>query len=149
MVLYARIFSRRRMRKLIGENVKQARYERGAVIVWCVDDRYFNLLRTYRYTFPSADTVCVHGGAYALSRGTDAEQAFVMGQLTKLAGLHNANQIILMAHKDCDACPDANPDKELKKAAAAVMMFLGKLTIRMVYADHDGLYLVDDAGRHL
>jgi hypothetical protein len=128
-------------------------YTANACVVWCFDDRFYKLLKTFgkQEGFAHIDLVKDAGGAKALAGEASPERDFLLGQIATSARLHGTKRVVLMLHRDCGAFggsksfPDAKAEKEqlgeqLLRARDFVKKELPELSVDTYFADFDGLY---------
>ena len=135
-------------------------YEADAAVVWCYDDRFTLVVRKFlkRIGVARADSVRVAGGAMALaSPKSDFERAYVFEQLRLSRKLHQAERIILIAHRDCGAyggsprfngsaeAETAFHGSELARAVEVIRAALPEVPVECYFADFDGVWEVDAA----
>ena len=132
-------------------------YTAAACVVWCFDDRFYKLLKAFgkQEKFGHIDLVKVAGGAKALAGDASPDRDFVLGQIKTSVRLHGTRRVVLMLHRDCGAYggskgfagPDAEKEElsvQLRKAQNFVKKEVPELaTVDAVFADFDGLYMVE------
>ena len=129
-------------------------YEADACILWCFDDRFSDLLETYKKErgFKYSDVVESAGGAKALGVEGNPEQDFILGQVKASIQLHKTPLIVLMVHIDCggyggsaafqnnEETEYAHHEAELRKAAGFLRNELPpEVAIETWIADFDGM----------
>lgn len=132
-------------------------YTADACVVWCYDDRFYQLLKAFgkQEGFGHIDLVKIAGGAKALASAEAAspERDFVLDQIKKSAMLHGTKRLVLMLHRDCGAYggskqfAGADVEKEffadqLRRAGEFAKKELPELSVETYFADFDGLYKV-------
>ena len=94
------------MKKVISFKSDKKHYNADACIVWCFDNRFSDLLSTFKKKFGLryTDDLEIAGGAMNLvGYGSGENKQFVLDQVEKSIELHKTPLVILMAHKDCGA----------------------------------------------
>ena len=132
-------------------------YKADACIVWCFDNRFWELLNAFikERQFRNFDPVIVAGGAKTLGTIVDGK-LYLPDQIRTSITLHKTPRIILMTHSDCGAFGGLSafgndPEREfaehskiLTEAAAYVKQQLGEgLEVEAHFADFDGLRRVN------
>lgn len=139
----------------------QDHYTADACVVWCFDDRFYKLLKSFgkQEKWKNIDLVKLAGGAKALAEGASAgsaspEHDVVLGQIRASIRLHGTRRIILMTHRDCGGYGGSknfeNQNAEfvfhqaqLKAAKECVNREIPGVPVDTYFADFDGLYAVE------
>ena len=143
------------MNRIITCKINPDHYRADAVVIWCFDDRFSELLdKLARHNgWRWIDLIKIAGGAKGLAmEGQSAEKNFLLNQIEKSISLHHPDTIALMVHTDCGAYGKSFNDAkseadfytaELAKAEANLKIFLDGLSaalpIKKYYADFNGV----------
>jgi carbonic anhydrase len=143
------------MQKTVSFDSPKEHYAADACVVWCFDDRFYQLLKAFgkQEKFKNIDLVKVAGGAKALAGGPSPERDFLLNQIKTSARLHGTTRVILMTHRDCGAYggsksfADSGAEKnaheeQLKSAADFTKHEMVGLSVEAYFADFDGLYRI-------
>jgi hypothetical protein len=139
------------MAREITKTIDKAHYIAEAIIIWCSDARFSELLydfvKTEDYLHP--DIIRLEGGAKALADKDFRQRDLIISQIEHCINLHRVHDIVLMTHADCEAYDKSfqldNEEMEfytteLKRAKEALIFALGNvLSIQTFYADFYGL----------
>lgn len=141
-----------RVARTIAKNIERDDYRSEAVIVWCNDARFWEMLYEFvkleEYRYP--DLVVVNGRAKDLASDDFRKRDYVSSQILASINNHQTRSVILMMHADCEAYQHTFYQdteeiefytKELQKAKEGVQFALGgdTLQIRTFFADFYGL----------
>lgn len=137
--------------RTITRNIEKDNYRSEALIVWCFDARFWEMLYEFikleEYRHP--DIVLVDGGAKDLASNDFRKRDFLVSQVQASVSRHQTRSLILMMHAGCEAYnkefyQDTEEiefyTEELKKAREALIFAVGdSFQIRTFYADFYGL----------
>lgn len=152
------------MRQVLYFTSSPDHYVADAAVVWCYDYRFdtaFRKLLKKTGVF-AYDSIRLAGGAKSLvSPEHESDRAFVLDQIRKSMKLHETTTVVLMLHSDCGAYGglrafDNNAEKEkqhhdseLQKAAAFLKQQIPELTVKSYLVDFDGVWEIEEAGKHV
>lgn len=134
----------------------KSHYEADAAIVWCFDNRFWQLLLAFvkERGLKWFDPVILAGGAKSLASANEEGKA-VMEQIQASIRSHHAPRVILMTHSDCSgygglqafgndpAAERAKHKEDLERAAAAVRTAVPEsVSVETYFADFDGIRAV-------
>jgi len=96
------------LKQITTVGLRKEHYKAEALIIYCVDDRgkkaLEEFIRVRGYKHP--DVIRVPGGAFAIiaKPGPASEEVTILGYISSLLMLHQAERIIITTHVDCGAC---------------------------------------------
>jgi hypothetical protein len=143
------------MEKIVAFDSPKEHYTADACVVWCFDDRFYKLLKTFgkQEGWRNIDLVKVAGGAKGLAGGPGADRDFLVSQVKASLRLHGTKRLILMLHRDCGAYggsqnfADAEAERahhveQLKDAKEFLTGEIPGVVIDAYFADFEGLYSI-------
>jgi hypothetical protein len=147
------------VKKVFHFDSPRERYQCGAAIVWCFDNRFELAFRKFlkRIGVFNSDPIKIAGGAKCLAAPErDIEREFVVEQIRKSMRLHGTRRAILMVHSDCGAYGglaggfggDARAEAEhhhaeLRRAAANLVQAIPGLEVQCYFVDFEGVWEAD------
>ncbi len=147
------------MKKVFHFDSPRERYQCDAAIVWCFDNRFELGFRKFlkRIGVTFSDPIKIAGGAKSLaSPESEADRAFVLGQIRKSIQLHDTKRVILMLHSDCGAYGgldggfggDARAELEhhrgeLRRAADGLRNEIPEIAVDGYFVDFEGVWEAD------
>ena len=138
------------MEKLLHFDSPREVYTADACVISCFDARFDPALRKFlkRRGLVAFAHVKIPGSAKALAAPTcDADRDFVLRMVRASLDLHHPPRVLLIAHNECGAYPDAPAEAvtgDLLRAAEVLRAAEPSLRLECYFADFDGVYRVDD-----
>jgi carbonic anhydrase len=143
------------MEKVFHFDAPREKYQCGAAVVCCFDNRFDLGFRKFlkREGFLNTDPIKVAGGAKCLaSPDHESDREFVLEQIRKSIRLHLTHRVILMLHSDCgayggleafkgDARAEAeHHEQELHLAARNLRKALPEIEVDAYFVDFEGVW---------
>jgi hypothetical protein len=144
------------MRKVFHFDSPREKYQCGAAVIWCFDNRFDLGFRKFlkRIGILNSDPIKIAGGAKCLaSPEHETDREFVLDQIRKSIRLHATNRVILMLHSDCGAYGglmggfggDARAEaehhhQELRCAAANLSNVTPEVKVEAYFVDFEGVW---------
>jgi hypothetical protein len=121
-------------------------YRADACVITCFDARFDVAVRKFlkRRGVVVFDHVEIPGGAKSLAAPEcDTDRDFVLRMVRTSMRLHSSERVLMVAHRECGAYPDA-PIAVVAADALSAAEFLRagepRLTVECYFADFDGVY---------
>ena len=134
------------MEKLFHFDSPQEVYRADACVITCFDARFDLAMRKFlkRRGVVTFDHVKIPGGAKSLAAPEcDADRDFVLRMVRTSMRLHGSGRVLMVAHRECGAYPDAPIDVVAADALRAAEFLRARepsLAAECYFADFDGVY---------
>lgn len=121
-------------------------YRADACVITCFDARFDLAVRKFlkRRGVVTFDHVKIPGGAKSLAAPEcDADRDFVLRMVRTSMRLHGSGRVLMVAHRECGAYPDAPNEVVVADALRAGEFLRGSeagLKVECFFADFDGVY---------
>jgi hypothetical protein len=128
-------------------------YRADACVITCFDARFELAVRKFlkRRGVVTFDHVKIPGGVKSLAAPEcDADRDLVLRMVRTSMRLHGSERVLIVAHRDCGAYPDAPVDvvmADAMRAAEVLRASEPSLAVECYFADFDGVYGMTAAGR--
>jgi hypothetical protein len=123
-------------------------YRADACVITCFDARFDLAVRKFfkRRGVVTFDHVQIPGGAKSLGAPErDTDRDFVLGMVRASMRLHRSERVLMVAHRECGAYPDAPIDvvaADVTRAAEFLRASEPRLAVECYFADFDGVYRI-------
>jgi hypothetical protein len=123
-------------------------YRADACVITCFDARFDLAVRKFlkRRGVVTFDHVKIPGGAKSLAAPEcDTDRDFVLRMVRMSMRLHHAERVLIVAHRECGAYPDAPIDvvaADAVRAAEFLRASEPSLAVECYFADFDGVYRI-------
>ena len=121
-------------------------YRADACVITCFDARFDLAIRKFlkRRGVVTFDHVKIPGGAKSLAAPEcDADRDFVLRMVRTSMRLHGSERVLIVAHRECGAYPDASIETvtaDAMRAAEFLRASEPRLGVECYFADFDGVY---------
>ena len=120
-------------------------YRADACVITCFDARFDLAVRKFlkRRGVVTFDQVKIPGGVKPLAVPDDADRDFVLRMVRTSMRLHGSERVLIVAHRECGAYPDAPIDvvaDDVMRAAEFLRASEPRLAVECYFADFDGIY---------
>jgi hypothetical protein len=136
------------MEKVFHFDCAPAIYRADACVISCFDARFDLAVRKFlkRRGVVTFDHVKIPGGAKSLAAPEcDADRDFLLRMVRTSMRLHGPARVVIVAHKECGAYPDAPIDlvaSDAVRAAGFLRASEPSLAVECYFADFDGVYRI-------
>ncbi|MGA2269761.1 MAG: carbonic anhydrase [Bryobacteraceae bacterium] len=136
------------MEKLFHFDSPREIYAADACVITCFDARFDLAVRKFlkRRGVATFDHVKIPGGAKSLAAPEcDADRDFVLRMVRASMRLHGSGRVLIVAHRECGAYPDAPMDlvtADAVRAAEFLRASEPSLAVECCFADFDGVYRI-------
>jgi len=123
-------------------------YKADACVITCFDARFDLAVRKFlkRRGVVTFDHVKIPGGAKSLAAPEcDSDRDFVLRMVRTSMRLHGPALVLIVAHRECGAYPDAPIDAvaaDVMRAAEFLRASESRLAVECYFADFDGVYRI-------
>jgi hypothetical protein len=139
------------MEKLFHFDSPQEIYRADACVITCFDARFDVAVRRFlkRRGVVVFDQVKIPGGVKPLAAPEgDGERDFVLRMVRTSMRLHGSERVLIVAHRECGAYPDAPIEvvaADAMRAAELLRSSEPRLAVECYFADFDGIYGITPA----
>jgi hypothetical protein len=136
------------MEKVFHFDCAPAIYRADACVISCFDARFDLAVRKFlkRRGVVTFDHVKIPGGVKSLAAPEcDTDRDFVLRMVRTSMRLHRSERVLIVAHRECGAYPDAPIDVVAADAVRAAEFLRGsepRLAVECYFADFDGVYWI-------
>jgi carbonic anhydrase len=147
------------MEKVFHFDAARERYQCGAAVVWCFDNRFHLGFSKFlkRRGVSNPDVIKIAGGAKCLaSPGRQSDREFLLEQIRTSIRLHGTKLVVLMLHSDCGAYGGLDGgfggnarkearhhEEELRRAAEFLRKELPDIGVEAYFVDFEGVWAVE------